>query len=71
MHEFVLSAPERVRLTIYDLLGRRVATLLDATLAAGSHDAVFDATNLPGGVYVYRLTTEARNTTTGTIVLMK
>jgi phosphatidylserine/phosphatidylglycerophosphate/cardiolipin synthase-like enzyme len=46
----------RVRLVVYDMLGREVATLLDAERAAGRYEVTFDATGLSSGVYVYRLT---------------
>jgi len=53
------SMPEaaHVRLTVYDVLGRRVALLVDGSLSAGKHEVRFDATNLPSGQYLYRLTT--------------
>ena len=53
------SMPEAaaVRLTVYDLLGRRVALLVDGNLAAGRHEVRFDAANLPSGQYLYRLST--------------
>ena len=46
-----------VRLTVYDILGRQVATLVDAVQEPGSHEARFDAGNLASGMYVYRLQT--------------
>lgn len=52
---FDLPQAGLVRLQVYDLLGRRVHTLVDAPLSAGSHKAVFDASRLSSGVYVYRL----------------
>jgi hypothetical protein len=45
-----------VRLSVYDLLGREVARLVDGMQSAGSHPSVFNASNLASGVYVYRLT---------------
>lgn len=48
------SAP--VRLEVYDMLGRRVALLVDGVLGAGWHDAQFDASHLSSGMYGYRLT---------------
>ena len=44
-----------VRLAVYDVLGREVAILVEGSLDAGSHRAVFDAQGLAAGVYVYRL----------------
>lgn len=52
---YVLSQPSAVRLTVYDVLGRAVAVLVDEQQAAGRHEAVFEAGNLPSGVYCYRL----------------
>ncbi|MEM8601812.1 MAG: choice-of-anchor B family protein, partial [Bacteroidota bacterium] len=48
-----LPAPERVRVHVYDLLGRRVATLLDGTVDAAT--LTLDGTALPSGAYVVRV----------------
>ena len=53
---FTLDRPGEATLRIYDAVGRQVATLVDGSLSAGRHEAVFDATNHPSGVYHYRLT---------------
>jgi hypothetical protein len=45
----------QVKLTIYDMLGRRVALLVDEKQPAGYHEIVFQATSLPNGMYFYRL----------------
>ncbi|MEM1044031.1 MAG: M12 family metallo-peptidase [Bacteroidota bacterium] len=45
-----------VELTVYDVLGRSVATLAEGIHEAGSHEVVFDAGALPSGVYVWHLT---------------
>ncbi|QXD16476.1 T9SS type A sorting domain-containing protein [Rhodocaloribacter litoris] len=55
---YVLSRPSRVELVVYDVLGRGVATLVDAWQAAGKHTVVFDVRQLPGGVYFCRLSTD-------------
>jgi hypothetical protein len=52
---YSLPEPVHVRLRVYDLLGREVALLADRLQAAGTYEAVFDATGLPSGVYLYRL----------------
>ena len=52
---FSLPAQGRTRLTVYDLLGRQVATLLDEDRPAGRHAVRFDARNLSSGTYFYRL----------------
>jgi hypothetical protein len=57
---FALAEAGAVTVTVYDLLGRRVATLLDAPLPAGPHAVTWDGTDAqrraaPGGLYLYRL----------------
>ncbi len=46
----------RVILKVYDLLGREVATLVNEVKQPGEYTQTFDATDLPSGVYFYRLT---------------
>lgn len=50
-----VPAAEPVRLSIYDLLGREVAVLADATQAPGTYRVVLDAAGWPSGIYLYRL----------------
>jgi len=52
---YQLPVASRVTLAIYDLLGRRVAVLVDDRKEAGVHDVSFDASGLPSGVYFSRL----------------
>lgn len=49
--------PERSRVTlvVYDILGRRIQTLVDGEKQAGHHEVIFDASRLPSGIYLYRL----------------
>ena len=42
-------------LTVYNILGQKVATLLSQNLSAGSHIINFNASNLSTGVYIYKL----------------
>lgn len=60
---FTLDAAGPVRLEAFDVLGRRVALVLDATLPPGAHRATLDAAALPAGVYVLRLTADGRTAT--------
>ncbi len=50
-----LSAPSNVRLNVYDVLGRRVAALVESVQQAGSYDVQFDGSRLASGVYFYRI----------------
>lgn len=54
---YELPEATSVRLELYDLLGRRVKTLVDAQQPAGRQEIAVDASHLPAGVYVYRLMT--------------
>ncbi len=53
--EFAVPKEARVRLEVYNLLGERVAILLDDVRTAGYHKVQFDASNLSTGLYFYRL----------------
>jgi hypothetical protein len=44
-----------LRLTVYDVLGREVRTLVNETKQPGRYEVTFNATNLASGVYLYRL----------------
>ncbi len=53
--EYTLSAHSNVELSVYNLQGQRVATLFNGPQSQGTHTAIFDASRLPSGVYVYQL----------------
>ncbi len=53
--EYSLSKKAKVELVIYDVLGRRVATLVNEEQEAGIHHIEFDSAQLSNGVYFYRL----------------
>ncbi len=53
--DFTLPAESNVLLTVTDMLGRPVATLVNGRLVMGEHTAVFNANNLADGVYRYIL----------------
>lgn len=53
--EYELPRESRVSLTVYNMLGEQVATLVDETRAAGYHRVTFNADRLASGVYLYRL----------------
>ena len=51
------SVPENsfINLSVYNLLGERIAELVNETLAAGEYRTDFDATELPSGIYIAKL----------------
>ncbi len=66
------SIPERmnVKLEVFDLIGRRVALLVDETRSSGNHQVTFNASHLASGAYLYRLQTETA-TITKSLMLIK
>ncbi|OGU72788.1 MAG: hypothetical protein A3H45_04660 [Ignavibacteria bacterium RIFCSPLOWO2_02_FULL_55_14] len=56
--QFSLPQKNHVTLTIFDLLGREIAALLDKDLSAGSYSTRWDAGCMPSGTYLYRLRVE-------------
>lgn len=52
---FEIPVRERVVLTVYDVLGRRVRTLMNASESPGIYEIPFDGSELASGVYFYRI----------------
>ncbi|RPI19738.1 MAG: T9SS C-terminal target domain-containing protein [Ignavibacteriae bacterium] len=52
------SIPEtkKVMLEVYDVLGNKITTLVDAVQRAGNYEVQFDAQNISSGFYFYKLT---------------
>ncbi len=67
---YTLPSASRVQLAVYDLSGKRIASLVDGRQNAGAYDVQFDASSLPSGTYFYRLATE-QQTITGKMLLIK
>jgi hypothetical protein len=67
---FALPRQVRVTLGLYDVRGRLVRGLIDATMAPGFHHAVLEGKGLPAGVYYCRLKAGAFEQTQ-TLVLVK
>jgi hypothetical protein len=55
MISFSLAAPGDVTLEIFDILGRKMQTLQEGKLEAGSYSITWDSKGAPSGVYFYRL----------------
>lgn len=52
---FGLKKAGNVQITVYNILGNKVATLLNSYKAAGNHSVNFNASSLSSGVYLYRI----------------
>ncbi len=55
--DYSLHRKSHVRLMVYDMLGRRVAVLVDAVRPEGRYSVRFDASQLPSGTYVLQMET--------------
>ncbi len=53
--EYQVAALNYVSLKVYDILGNEIAALVNGEIPAGKYEIEFDARNLPGGVYIYRI----------------
>ena len=68
--DFDLAEPGQVSLSVFDMAGHQVATLVDGNLPAGSHSVTFDGSDLSSGIYFYMM--QAGNfTDTHKMVLVK
>jgi hypothetical protein len=72
--DFVLARAEPVELSIYDVAGRHVRTLVDGTLPSGAHATAWDGTTAQGtsaaaGIYRYVLRTPTGRTSRSMVFL--
>ena len=68
--QFGLAAPATVAVEVFNALGQRVAVLADGPFSAGTHAVPFDASDLPAGVYVWRVRADA-DVQTGQVVVVR
>ena len=67
---YTLERTEHIRISVYDLLGREVAVLVNGVQSVGPHEVAFQSSGLTSGTYFYRLQT-AQSAITKKMVLMK
>ncbi len=67
---YSLAHPGRVKVAVYDLLGREVQVLVNEALSAGRHTAVFEAARQPSGIYFFRLQADG-TTRVGKMLLVR
>jgi hypothetical protein len=67
---YTLERTEHVRISVYDLLGREIAVLVNGVQNPGYHDVAFQSSGLTSGAYFYRMQT-AQGAITKKMVLMK
>jgi len=74
--EFVIPRRSHVVLDVFDVLGRRIETVVDLVMPAGSHSVEWDGCTFAGermasGVYFYRLTVGGAHSQARKMVLVK
>jgi arylsulfatase A-like enzyme len=55
MIRFTMQRAEQVKLQVFDLNGRLIATPINRRMSSGEHTLKFETLALPAGVYIYRL----------------
>jgi len=68
--QYTLPTANDVIIDIYDVLGRKVETLVDKKQQAGYHQVVWNATNKASGIYFYKIQSR-KNAETKKMVLLK
>ncbi|GMQ81604.1 MAG: hypothetical protein BMS9Abin05_1036 [Rhodothermia bacterium] len=61
---FYLARPADVTIKLYDILGREVATLLEASMNRGDHEVMFNGAHMPSGMYLFRMKANQSDGTT-------
>ena len=56
--EYSIPEMNNVQITIYNVLGQEIATLVNEVQPPGSYKVVWDASNVASGIYLYRITYE-------------
>jgi hypothetical protein len=57
---FSLPKESHVQLEVFDILGQKIATLVNEKKIAGNYSALFDASRISSGIYFYRLITSSQ-----------
>ncbi len=69
--EFFVPQQGEVKITVYDMLGKEISTLINKTLNSGTHKVDFSANGLSSGIYFYTLKYNNKQTITKKMVLTK
>ena len=68
---FKLAADSHIRVSVFDVLGRKVATLTDQPYSIGTHQITWDASAMGSGQYIYRMEADGKLIGTKAMVLVK
>jgi hypothetical protein len=69
--KFYLKEGGKVKLEVFNILGEKIADLIDEELDAGFHEVNFNGTNLASGVYIYRINVENKFSAIKKMILQK
>jgi hypothetical protein len=69
--QYNLPVNSFVNITVYNAIGKEVASLVNSVIPAGTHEAIFDASRLNSGVYFYTLKTGNNLVQTRKMILLK
>ncbi|MGA3288456.1 MAG: T9SS type A sorting domain-containing protein [Bacteroidota bacterium] len=56
--QFGIPTSSNVKITVFNILGEEVAVLVNSRMSAGNYKVTFNASNLPSGLYLYRIQAE-------------
>ena len=71
MINYQLSKTSDVEISIYNLLGKKIATLVNKKQNAGTHQIEWDASAFASGVYLYRMMTDNGYVETKKMILLR
>lgn len=57
---YEVDKKSKVQLTIWNMIGQKVATLVDGVVDAGKHEEIWNASNMPSGIYIARFQVEGK-----------
>lgn len=69
--KFDVPEQAHVKINVFDVMGRRVATLVDQNMSAGYHSIAFDASRLASGTYIYTFESDKGTRFTQRMTLVK
>jgi len=69
--KFQVSRSSDIKIIVFDLLGREVATLVNEKLSPGTYETDWDASTFTSGVYFYRLIADGNIIDTKKLILIK
>jgi hypothetical protein len=68
--EFTIPLKSQIKINVYNILGELIQTIANGLFEPGLHVIVFNAENLPSGIYIYQMETEL-STQSRTMILLK